>query len=521
MQRDKLLILLVFVAVLSAVVGLAVLHGDNAQPPVAPPPPPQKASGAGEFRGISLQLHSSDPQVPFEQYVQEIADTGANTICFVVAAYQENCSSTSIFIDLRKTPPDDRVRSLIRLAKSKGLRVVFMPIVLLENARAGEWRGKIQPENWPDWWEDYEHYILHYVHIAQAENADLFILGSELVKTEAQEEGWRKLIAKARRHFRGRLSYSANWDHYKPVRWWDDLDVIGMTTYHDLTGGKEPTVERLMDSWAKLRREILAWQKDIRRPILFTEVGWPNLKTCAQYPWNYCLDEDPDPQAQANCFEAFFRTWSNTPQVAGYLVWEWRSWPGQPTGPEDRSYVPNGKPAMEVIRKYLNAPATTAPAETGEAQTTEAPDTGESAAVPTTETGEAVSDPQSSDAEETPQVPEVPDVFGVPETPGGAGLPAESSPDRDELEGPLQPRPGAFSRVGDGGVVGPGSPLRQREASAIAKGCPNASRGDPQRCCQGGEIGIEFKDLQSEVVHRCLRLVQGHALLAELSKDLA
>ncbi|HUS46791.1 MAG TPA: hypothetical protein VM098_01635, partial [Phycisphaerae bacterium] len=93
------------------------------------------------------------------------------------------------------------------------------------------------------------------------------------------------------------------------------------------------------------------------RPILFTEVGWPNQKTCAQYPWDYYRSPDkPDPTAQANCFEAFFQTWVGQKATAGFLVWEWRHHPDQKMDEKDPSYVPVGKPAMKVISKYLNGP---------------------------------------------------------------------------------------------------------------------------------------------------------------------
>ena len=182
----------------------------------------------------------------------------------------------------------------------------------------------------------------------------MFIVGSELISTESQEQRWRELIRRVRGLYKGYLSYSANWDHYRQVKWWDALDIIGMTTYYDLTEGKPPTLERLLASWKLIRKQIVDWQKKINRPLLFTEVGWPNQETCAQYPWDYYrATTRPDEGAQANCFEAFFRTWQGREEVAGYLIWEWRNHPSQKIGPQDTSYVPNGKKAMQVIRKYL------------------------------------------------------------------------------------------------------------------------------------------------------------------------
>jgi len=351
-DKDKVIILAAFLAVLG-VGGYLVHRGGQGRLDAGP----SKPSAAGEFRGISLQLNSAHPAVPYEKYIDQIATTGANTVSLVVSGFQENCSSTSIFIDARKVPPAERIKKLVARAHSRKLRVVLMPIVLLENPQSDEWRGKISPTKWDAWWEDYGSFVCHWARIAQDSGVELLMIGSELVSTESQTRQWRRLIARVRKIYTiGRLSYSANWDHYKVPAWWGDLDVIGMTTYHDLTGGKAPTLENILAGWRPIKKEILAWQKTINRPIIFTEVGWPNQPTCAQYPWDYYRSDKTAPQAQAACFEAFFQTWIKEPAVAGILVWEWRNYEGQNTGPDkDTSYVPCDKPAMEVIRRYFHS----------------------------------------------------------------------------------------------------------------------------------------------------------------------
>ncbi|MFW6066611.1 MAG: glycoside hydrolase family 113 [Planctomycetota bacterium] len=364
----------VFVALVAGAFGLSMLRGNG--PDVSKTSDSAStapSADVGEFRGISLQLHSGHPDHPYETYIKEIASVGANTVCLVVPGYQENASSTSIFIDSRKAPRDQRLVELMDHAHRLGLRVVLMPILLLENPGSGEWRGKLEPTDWGDWWEDYNAFMLHYADVARRGQADAFIIGSELVSTERQEQRWRDLIVRVRSRYDGLLSYSANWDHYRPVKWWDAVDMIGVTTYFDLTNGDEPTLERLMQSWSEIKNELLQWRRTQGKPLLFTEVGWPNQATAAQYPWDYFRAQDePAPEIQADCFEAFFRTWFDEPDVAGFLVWEWRSYPAQRVGPEDPSYVPVGKPALEVIEKYYQRPVTGELPTTGPAQPPEA-----------------------------------------------------------------------------------------------------------------------------------------------------
>jgi len=365
--KGSLIVLGLFLMVLAAGAMLQLIKTNGPGPSSPQPNATSMPVLATGFRGFTLQLQSGWEGNPYETYIDQIAAAGANTIAFVVAAYQENGSSSCMFMDLRRTPSDVRLRELIDRARAKGLNATLMPIVLLENGREDEWRGKIAPDDWDLWWKNYSDVVLRYARIAESCGVAVYIVGSELISTETQDDRWRGLIAEVRKVYSGRLAYSANWDHYRPIQWWDALDIIGMTTYYDLTDGKKPTVEQLLTAWEPIKSELLAWQGKINRPILFTEVGWPNQETCAQHPWNYYGSDTPDPQAQANCFEAFFQTWVGEPVVAGFIIWEWQSYPKQPTGPEDVGYIPAGKPAMQVITRYLcggDGPSTSAaPAE--------------------------------------------------------------------------------------------------------------------------------------------------------------
>ncbi|MFB3890447.1 MAG: hypothetical protein ACE15C_00340 [Phycisphaerae bacterium] len=371
--RDKALVLTAIALALAGIVALQVIRHVGAVPPTTtkpgkpadPPPNVFKPTDFAQIRGISIQFNGDDSN-PYDKYIKEIAATGANTVCMSVAAFQQNCGSSSIFFDARKAPSKKRLKELVGLAHEQGMRVILMPIVLLDSPREGEWRGKIDPtkdrNTWDDWWKSYGDYILHCADIAQEAKVEIFMVGSELISLEQQDDRWDRLIKQVREHFSGYLSYSANWDHFKAdqggPRFWDKLDIVGMTTYHDLCGSKEPTLDVLMETWAGIKKDVLAWQATVGRPILFTEAAWPNQVTAAQFPWDYYRSMDKkDPQLQKRCFEAFFKTWAGEPAVAGYLVWEWRNYEGQRTGPdEDSGYCPKDKPAMEIISKYFRLP---------------------------------------------------------------------------------------------------------------------------------------------------------------------
>ncbi len=354
-RRERWAILGVVVLLLGAVAAPQAFRKGK-YPSLPDDGPPIKPSRAGELRGMTLQLQSYWEGNPFEKYVDEIADTGANTICFALAAFQENASSNSLFIEYRKVPSIKRLKGLINLAHKRGLRVVLMPIVLLEKPRPREWRGRINPPDPDYWWKHYENYLLFYAQVAAETKTEVFMVGSEMVDLEDQTRRWRQLIKEVKKVYKGQLSYSANWDHYEDIEWWDDLDLVGMTVYYDLVGNKKPTLDVLTESWKPIKKKILAWQRRVGKPILFTEVGWPSQKGCAKEPWNYYGSKTPDPVTQDNCFKAFFETWKGEKSIAGVLIWEWRNHREQVGGMKDTSYVPTGKPAMKTIRKYFGSP---------------------------------------------------------------------------------------------------------------------------------------------------------------------
>jgi len=358
-QTGRWAVLLAFVAAVAMAAGIQWAGGLTTDSAPAAGDGPQRSSKPAEFRGITLQLHSGEDCDQYDKVIDEIAaNSTANTLALTVFGYQENCQSSSIFIDQRRTPGKTHLKRLIKHAQDKGLKVTLMPIVLLENPGQSEWRGKIDPkEKWAAWWEDYGHFILYFAQIAQDSSVDVLIVGSELVSTEKRTDDWRTLIRQVRETYKGRIGYSANWDHYEVPEFWDDLDLIGMTTYYELAGrDAKPTVDDLKTKWAGIRSNILKWQAKVKRPIIFTEVGWPNQVSAAWEPWNYYRSMDkPDAELQARCFQAFFETWENDPEVAGFLVWEWRQGPDDLNGDpqKDTSYVPYGKPAMKVINDFF------------------------------------------------------------------------------------------------------------------------------------------------------------------------
>jgi hypothetical protein len=303
------------------------------------------------FRGVSMQLHRIDWLEEYKTCIDEIVDLGADTVQFVVDARMENGTSSRIYLDMRLAPGPKFLGDLIDYAKSKNLRVILMPIVLLDNPRGNEWRGTINPEDWTGWWDSYRQLLHHYATICERHKVDMMSVGSELVSTESKYDEWRLAIQTVRWAYKGMITYSANWDHYKDIPFWEDLDVMSTNTYWSLGDDHNVTLEEIQRRWADIQKSILSFARGKGRPLYFTEVGWCSLRNAASEPWDYTQEQEPiDLKLQARLYEGFFRSWQGKEGFGGFSVWEWS--PGE-GGPKDRGYTPENKPAEKVIREWL------------------------------------------------------------------------------------------------------------------------------------------------------------------------
>lgn len=312
----------------------------------------------GQFRGMAIQLHGG-PGV-YEHYhrlIPEVADLGANTVLFVVHGWQDHAGSMNLRIDAKRTAHAEDIGKLCDLAGRHGLRTILMPIVLLANPRNTEWRGRIIPPNhdWDGWFKRYTKLIVHFAKIAERHRVEVLMVGSELIKSESSTRRWQDVIREIRQHYRGKLGYSANWDHYQThkIGFWADLDYVGMTTYYQLADGPNPAIEEIDQNWSRYKKEILAFQREVRKPIIFTEVGWCSQEGAAKEGWNYYANQKPSKAGrteQTNLYRSFLRTWASEPTVGGIIWWEWNTSEG---GNTDYNYTPRNKPAEKILREWF------------------------------------------------------------------------------------------------------------------------------------------------------------------------
>ncbi len=219
-----------------------------------------------------------------------------------------------------------------QVAKSQGVKVILKPHIWL-HSKGDEWRSDIamkSKEDWKTWFEQYECMILHYAHVAEEGKMDALCIGTELTQASTKHtQEWRDIIAKIRKIYSGKLTYAGNfYKEYDEIRFWDDLDFIGIQAYFPLTKKKNPTKSELVKGWKKPLKAMHKLSKKYNKPIMFTEIGYKNVVDAAIEPWVWprqVAEETMEisDETQAICYEAMFEALWDKEWFSGVFIWKW------------------------------------------------------------------------------------------------------------------------------------------------------------------------------------------------------
>jgi hypothetical protein len=238
---------------------------------------------------------------------------------------------------------EENIASVAAAARELGFKVLLKPQVWMRGSFTGDLYFE-RAEDRAEWFRQYEQYLIAQAKLATRIRADLFCVGVEFVKLSRDESQWRRLIALARKHYRGPITYAATQGaEFEDLRFWDAVDYIGLNQYYPLTA--EYSAAEIA---ARVEQVARRWKK----PVIITETGFSSYESPHLAPW----DETPRqvaPADQARAYEAVFRAFYGKPWLHG-IYW-WKVGTNGYGGPQDGSHTPWGKPAMEVVKRwYLN-----------------------------------------------------------------------------------------------------------------------------------------------------------------------
>jgi hypothetical protein len=297
-------------------------------PVIAPPRPDERHFGFRDLGSVVRDAHAAGLRVMVKPHLE------------MRPAYEPSEEERRIFRSGDEKARQDLFRRLEpRFAASEHL----------EHNRV-EMRSEA---DWTTWFASYREYLMPYVREAQSAGADAFCVGRELDTTVRRREGdWRALIAAVRREFRGPLTYSANFDTWEGLRFWDALDFIGVSAYFPLAPGGDPAPSEIDAGWDRALAPLEAAHRRWGRPVLLTEAGFPSVAGAARAPWRE--ERTPaDVWLQARCYDATLRALSRRPWIEGAFFWLWER-TSRPAF-QDPSHAIVDKPASFTMARWYAA----------------------------------------------------------------------------------------------------------------------------------------------------------------------
>jgi hypothetical protein len=303
--------------------------------------------------GVALPLHDKQSSRSYAPALREIRALGATWVNLIVATRQDTSSSSWVPLGSDRTPPDWRIVETIREARAEGLEVLVIPIVLIRNAKPDEWRGVLKPADRGAWWRSYQRHLLHTADLAREGGASALAIGSELLSMENEPAPWRRVALAARARFPGWLTYSANWDHFAKIEFWDALDFASMTAYFTLASDDDPTLIEVKSGWTHALDEVRRLGELSKLPAVISEVGVPSQTGGLRAPWDYTRNKAVDLAGQRLGFEAlrdvFVPSGKPASGVGGVFLYDW--WGDG--GAQSMEYTARGKPAEALWREIL------------------------------------------------------------------------------------------------------------------------------------------------------------------------
>jgi len=239
-------------------------------------------------------------------------------------------------------------------AAANGLTVILKPHLWCGH---GHWCGEIamrDPADWPRWFSEYERLAVHYALLARAHRIPIFCIGTELRGTTGHEAEWRALIRKLRAIHPGFLTYCANWsDEVEQLRFWDALDVVGLSAYWPLADAPGADDRSLTTRFEQVLERMRRVGRQREKPVWFLEIGFPDVKDAWLTP--HKNDGTPDGGTdQGRAYRIVLETTAAQRFPDGLFFWKW---PSRAPDPDRRfDYWPWGRAAEQAVRDAWGGP---------------------------------------------------------------------------------------------------------------------------------------------------------------------
>lgn len=276
----------------------------------------------------------------------------------LISVWKQASARSSAVAPTAETVRTGRLVGAVRHAKRLGLRVVLRPYVDVDD---GTWRGRIQPASLTRWFRSYAAFQQKYARLAEREDVDCLVIGTEMASLSANASRWRALAAGLRRIYRGNITYQANWDEAASVTWWDAVDIIDISAYYPLAPrgltvsyGNRLSMGQLAAGWQRPMAELDALRRRFGKAVMFGEIGYRATLESAFAPWETRTPGRPSGEAQADAYEAAFRAWYHVRWFRGFHWWRVPADPLQIGRTSGSDHQPRAR-ARSVVRRWYRS----------------------------------------------------------------------------------------------------------------------------------------------------------------------
>ncbi|MER6674309.1 hypothetical protein [Streptomyces sp. NPDC000983] len=311
--------------------------------------PSQPSQETPVIRGITLpSWYRTDYDSPdADRYLRDIHATGARWVTFTPTWYQKHPADSAVG-RTEETADDASLRRIVERAHALGLKVMIKPHVDLPGDVD---RAEIRPRDRAAWFASYRRLITHYAALAADTGTEMLAVGTELAGVSGDRDAWREVVTAVRERYDGTLTYAANYDEYRHIRFWRDLDLIGIDAYWPLSDRPTDSGDRLRRAWKPIGESLAAYSREQGRRILFTEAGYVSQHGTTTAPYDWTVSTRPGAAEQAAAYRALLDTFTGRPWWAGVCWWMWDDWPDSAETPAHLAYTPHGKPAERVLKE--------------------------------------------------------------------------------------------------------------------------------------------------------------------------
>jgi len=296
-------------------------------------------------------------------YTEPILDLNASWVSLVIYQYGEYKKDADYAPKFGYKTKDQKwgetfegIEQMIIKAHDEKLKVMLKPSVWFPSyGWPGDFKLNSEKE-WQIWEEDFCTYLLNLAELAEKNGVELFCISTEMKKTiELRPDFWNDLIRDIKAVYSGKLTYAANWDNFDKIKFWDQLDYIGIDAYFPLSNKATPTVEDLVKLWEGPSKQIQAVHKKYGKPVIFTEYGYRSIDKATWQQWefeNIKHQNQANHDAQQNGYQAIFETFWDKDWFAGGFLWNWSPYDEVAGGPNHDGYTPQNKPTEKFISDW-------------------------------------------------------------------------------------------------------------------------------------------------------------------------